>query len=95
MLVPSTSGCYRNNFLAENFSIASYNVVVGAINAVRSLPGHHGVLSNCLLDCGKITGCREAMSSYELLDDPVMTSPLEGLSVRSRGVLVAQNMSAL
>ena len=83
------------DFLDYNFSAISYNVLVGAFNAVRSCFGHCGVSSNCLLDYGKITDCKEAMSKYARLDDPVMTSPWEGLSMQSRVVLVAQNTGAL
>ena len=69
MLVSSTTGSYRNDFIDDNFNATSYNVVVRAVNAVRSWFGLRGVSSSCRLDYGKITGCNEAMSMYVRLVD--------------------------
>ena len=90
MLVSSTSGCYRTNFVEDNFRATSCNVVVGGVTAVPSFLGHRVVFSSCLLGYGKITGCKETMSKFTRLDDPLMTSPWECFPVLSRGAFVAQ-----
>ena len=83
------------DFLDENFSANSYNVVVGAVNAVRNYFGDRGVSSSLLLDYGNITGCKEAVCKHTRLDDPLITSQWEGLSVRSLRALVAQYVVVL
>ena len=95
MLVSSTSGCYRNDFVDDIFSANLYNLVVGAVKSLRSDVGHQGVPLSYLLDFGEITGCKEAMFNNTRLDDPLRTSPWEGLSVRSRGALVALYISVI
>ena len=95
MSVSSTSGCYRKDFVDDNFSANSYNVVLGAVIAVRSYFEYRGVSLSNLLAHGKIAACREATSKYTRLDDPLMTSPWEDLSVQSWGGLVAQYAGVL
>ena len=46
MLMSSTSDCYRNDFVGDNFSANSYNLFAGEVNAVRSYFGHQGVSSS-------------------------------------------------
>ena len=72
-----------------------YIVVVGSLNAVRSYFGHSGVSSSCLLDYGKVTGYKEAKTKHARLEDLLMTSPWEGLSVGSLGVFLAQYVDVL
>ena len=77
LLVSSTRDCYLKNIVNENFSANSYNinVVVGAVKALRYYFGHQGVSKSSLMHYGKTTGCKEVISKYTRLVDPLMTSP--------------------
>ena len=85
MLELSTSGYHSNDFVDDTFIANLYNVVVGAVNAVRSFFGHRGKSSSWLLDYGKIRGCKEVKSRYISLDDFLLMSPWEGLSAQNLG----------
>ena len=65
----------------DSFKANTYNVVVGAVKAMRILFDDRDVSSKGLLDYGKITERKEAMLRNTRLDDALMTSTWEGLAV--------------